>query len=85
MKLVRHFLSRLAPKIAIGAETGNEISLDFDWENLQRSPDEILDLAEHIAAEKELKLLICVDEFQNLAEFKEPKAFQKKLRSVTRR
>lgn len=69
------------PKIAIGAEPSSEISLDFDWEALQRSPDENLDLAVHIASERGFKLLICVDEFQNLSEFKEPQSFQKKLRT----
>jgi Predicted ATPase (AAA+ superfamily) len=75
------FLSHLVPKIAIGTELNNEISIDFDWEEVKKNPDEILNLAEKIAKKKGLKIVICIDEFQNIAEFTEPDYFQKKLRS----
>lgn len=78
---VRNFFSRLVPKISIGAEPGNEISLDFDWNDIRESPDEILDLAEKMAVEKNLKVVVCIDEFQNIADFTAPDAFQKKLRT----
>lgn len=55
----------------------NEISIDFDWEEVKRNPDEVLDLAEKIARKKGLKIVICVDEFQNIAEFTDPDYFQK--------
>lgn len=77
----KKFFSRLVPKISIGTDPTNEISIDFDWEEVKRNPDEILDLAEKIAKEKGLKIVICVDEFQNIAEFDDPEYFQKKLRS----
>ncbi|MDD4637145.1 MAG: ATPase, partial [Bacteroidales bacterium] len=48
---------------------------------IKKNPDEILDLAEHIAAEKGFRIVICVDEFQNIAEFDAPEYFQKRLRS----
>jgi len=38
-------------------------------------------LAESIAIEKQLKLVICIDEFQNLSNFDDPLGFQKKMRS----
>lgn len=77
----KSFFSRLVPKISIGTDPANEVSIDFDWEEVKRNPDEILNLAEKIAKEKGLKIVICVDEFQNIAEFDEPEYFQKKLRS----
>jgi len=45
----------------------NEFSLNFDWKELKANPDEVLDLAEKIAAEKKQKLVVCIDEFQNKA------------------
>ncbi len=75
------FFSRLIPKISIGADLSNEVSIDFDWEEVKRNPDEVLDLAEKIAKEKGLKIVVCVDEFQNISEFNDPDYFQKKLRS----
>lgn len=78
---MRNFFSHIVPKISIGAEPGNEISINFDWDSIKESPDEILDLAERIAVEKNLKIMVCIDEFQNIAEFTDPNAFQKKLRT----
>lgn len=77
----KKFFSRLVPKISIGMDPTSEVSIDFDWEEVKRNPDEILDLAEKIAKEKGLKIVICVDEFQNIAKFDDPEYFQKKLRS----
>lgn len=75
------FLSHLVPKISIGTDPTNEISIDFDWEMEKHNIDEVLDLAEKIAQKKGLKIVICVDEFQNISEFTDPEYFQKKLRS----
>ena len=77
----KKFFSRLVPKISIGTDPTNEVSIDFDWEEVRHNPDEILDLAEKIAKEKGLKMVICVDGFQNIAGFDDPEYFQKKLRS----
>ncbi len=77
----KKFFSRLIPKIVIAGDVHNEISLDFDWKELKNNPDEVLDLAEKIALERGLRIVICVDEFQNIAEFGDPLYFQKKLRS----
>ena len=77
----KSFFSHLMPKISIGSDPTNEVSIDFDWESIKQNPDEVLDLAEKIAQKKGLKIVICVDEFQNIAEFTDPDYFQKKLRS----
>ena len=75
----KKFFSRLVPKISIGTDPTNEVSIDFDWEEVKRNPDEILDLAEKIAKEKGLKIVICIDEFQNIAEFDDPEYFPEKI------
>ena len=77
----KSFFSHLVPKISIGSDPTNEVSIDFDWETVKQNPDEVLDLAEKITKKKGLKIVICVDEFQNIAEFTDPDYFQKKLRS----
>ena len=61
------FFSHLVPKISIGTGPSNEVSIDFDWEDVKRNPDEVLDLAEKIARKKGQKIVICVDEFQNIS------------------
>jgi AAA+ ATPase superfamily predicted ATPase len=77
----KKFFSRLVPKIVLAGEMQNEVSLSFDWDELKADPDEILDLAERVAASKGIKLVVCIDEFQNIAEFGKSDYFQKRLRS----
>lgn len=79
--LIKKFFSRLSPKITIGTDPMNEVSVDFDLKDVIDNPDEVLDLAEKIAQEKGLKIVICIDEFQNISEFANPDYFQKRLRS----
>jgi len=75
------FLSRLIPRITFSPDQQNEISFGIGWEELKKNPDDILDLAEAIALEKKIRIVVCIDEFQNITEFTQPLAFQKKLRS----
>ena len=68
-----HFYSLLAQKVIAATST--------KWEEVKHNPDEVLDLSEKIAKKKGLKIVICIDEFQNITEFSDPDYFQKKLRS----
>lgn len=81
IETVKRFFNRITPKIVLAGDMQNEISLDFDWNEIRKNPDEILDLAERIATDKGIRIVVCVDEFQNIAEFDDPNYFQKKLRS----
>ena len=75
------FLSRLLPQITFSPDAQSEISFGIGWEELQKNIDDILDLPQKIAIEKNLRILICLDEFQNIAEFGNSVSLQKKLRS----
>ena len=75
------FLSRFVPKVSLAGDPMSEITIDLNMEELRRSPDEILDLAEKIAGEKRIRIMVCIDEFQNIANFEESLAFQCKLRA----
>lgn len=78
----KKFFKMLVPRIILGSgDMQNDISLSFNWEELKQNPDEILDLAEEIAKSKDLKIIICIDEFQNIAEFANHGYLQKKLRA----
>ncbi len=77
----KRFLRQVVPKIILNADQGNEFSLSFDWNEIRKNPDEILDLPEKLAAEKDIKIVVCIDEFQNIEEFDDPVFFQKRLRS----
>lgn len=76
----KRFLSSLVPVLTAG-DPVNSVSLSFKTKELRQNADSILDLAEHIAEEKKLELIVCIDEFQQISNFKDPDLFQAKLRS----
>lgn len=77
----KKFLRQWIPKISFTPGAQEEISFGLDWKEVSKNPDEILNMAETISNEKKVKIIICIDEFQNIAFFDDPLAFQKKLRS----
>jgi len=79
--VAKQFLAHLRPMISVGDAVTSNVTFELDWEQAQQNPDEILDLAENIAANLGIRLVVCIDEFQAIADFKESLAFQRKLRS----
>ena len=77
----KEFLSKLLPKIAFSPDDQSEISFGIGWNELKKNPNDILDLAETIAVARKFKIIVCIDEFQSIGDYKNPVAFQKKLRS----
>lgn len=75
------FFKAIVPKINIGAEPGSEVSIGFEWKEARKHVGDILDLPERIAAAKKLKLVVCIDEFQNLGNWNEPGKVEKLLRA----
>lgn len=78
----KSFLSHITPKISIGTDPTSDFSLSFEWNPKDDSADEILQLPERIAEKKNIRVVICIDEFQQIAEFDDSKTFQKKLRTI---
>lgn len=76
------FLSRISPKISIGTDPFNDFSLSFDTKPISESIHDILQLPEKIAVAKGIRIVVCIDEFQQISEFKESKTFQKRLRTI---
>ena len=81
MDNAKRFIGRFIPRISFSPEYSGEFSLELDWQEVKKQPDDILNLAENIAKEKKLKFVICIDEFQNISGFEDPLALQKKMRS----
>lgn len=79
--MAQKYMGKILPKISFSPDNMQEVTLSFDWDVLKKQASEILDLPEKIAQEKGVELIICIDEFQNIADFAEPLALQKKLRS----
>lgn len=78
----KQFLSRISPKISISTDSMADFSLSLEINPKSNDWDEILQLPEKIAQKKGYNLVICIDEFQQIAEFKDSKTFQKRLRTI---
>lgn len=76
------FLSRVSPKISIGSDSMTDFFISLELNPKSNDVDEILQLPEKIAQKKGYNIVVCIDEFQQIAEFRDSKTFQKRLRSV---
>lgn len=82
LESTRLFLSRITPRISIGSDPMTDFSISLDMAPKANDIDEILQLPEKIAQKKGCDIVICIDEFQQISEFKDSKTFQKRLRTV---
>lgn len=77
----REFLSNLLPKVSFSDPLSRyEISFGLDVVKNPISED-ILNLPQEIAAKRGKKVVVCIDEFQQIGEFSNSLKFQKILRS----
>ena len=77
----KEFISKLLPKLTISDPSSQyEIALGVDVKSTPIEED-ILDLPQQIATKKKKKVVVCIDEFQQIGEFANTLKFQKTLRS----
>lgn len=81
MEAGKKFLKQINPVFSIGIDPIRDFEIKMRWDELQKNYKEILHLPEKIAKEKNIDIIICMDEFQNIASFENPALFQKRLRS----
>lgn len=82
MDNARDFIARLSPKISFSPEPNSEFALSLGISPKTHAPEEILSLAEEIAQKKQKKIVVCIDEFQQIGEMADSVSIQKRLRSV---
>ncbi|MGV3686584.1 MAG: AAA family ATPase [Daejeonella sp.] len=79
---VKKFLSKITPKIRLDLQQEIKFDMALDIRKETEAVGELLDLPERLAVDKGIELIICLDEFQNIAELPESMAIQRLLRSV---
>lgn len=82
MENIKRFLVRVSPKLSFSPEPNSEFSVSLDITPRDYSPEEILDLPERIAKEQGIRIVVCIDEFQQIGEFADSLTVQKRLRGV---
>lgn len=82
MEYAKEFLVRLTPKLTFSPEANTDFSLSLGITPKTHTPDEVLNLAEEIARKRNKRIVICIDEFQQLGEQPDSLTVQKRLRST---
>lgn len=82
VEMGKTFLANVSPKFSFGSDPMNDFTLSFEWNPKDDTETDILQLPERIAQKKNVRLVVCLDEFQQVADFADSVKFQKKLRSV---
>ena len=79
---VKRFLRNIRPGVSLSANSSETMSFDlkFDMEDIDEY--EILNLPQKIASEKGLRIIVCIDEFQQLAQIPQYKSLEGKMRSA---
>lgn len=81
LEMGKKFLKTITPKFTVELGEKQNFDLELDLESIKKHHRELLDLPEKIAKEKNLSIVICVDEFQNISTFANALVVQKRLRS----
>jgi len=81
IRITTSFLQKINPKISMGMDPLNDFEISIDYHQIEKNYADLLDLPEKIAQEKNIRMVVCIDEFQNLARFNDPLLFQQRLRA----
>ena len=78
----KKFLSGVIPQILVNDQVTDFLAFDLKFVPQERDKLTILQLPEMLAKEKGVKVIVCIDEFQQLANLPEYKDLEGKMRSV---
>lgn len=82
MDNIRKFLVRISPKISMSPDPTIDFSFSLGITPKEYSPEEILQLPELLAKQIDKHIVVCIDEFQQIAEWPDSLQVQKRLRGV---
>lgn len=78
----KEFIYRLTPKISFSPEPNSDFAISLGITPKTHTPEEVLEMAEKIAIKKGKRIVICIDEFQQIGEMANSKQIQARLRTV---
>jgi uncharacterized protein len=81
LNTAKQFFKRVIPVISFSLDPLHDFSLKFNWEEAKDAIGEIIDLPEKIAKDKGLEIIVCIDEFQNIARIRDYEKLEETLRS----
>lgn len=82
LEKTKKFLTRLTPKISFSPDPVSDYSVSLGITPKEYAPEEILQLPELIAQQIGKHIVVCIDEFQQVAEWPDSLQVQKRMRGV---
>lgn len=82
LETAKEFLVSVTPKIVYSPEPNTDFGLSLGITPRSNTPEEILDLPEKIAQKRNIQIVVCIDEFQQIGEMPDALTLQKTIRSV---
>ena len=79
---VKNFLKGISPSITLKSDATDSLSFDLKFDLQDNDVMEILELPEKLALAKDIRVIVCIDEFQQLALLPGYKSMEGKMRSV---
>ena len=79
---VKKYLSGIIPGITVSDGLNDILTINFRHDPLKDNPAKILNLPEEIARDKRIRIIVCIDEFQQLAEMDGYTELEGKMRSA---
>lgn len=81
LKAGKEFFKKIVPVISFSIDPQNDLKVNFNWDEVKKTKEEILNLPEQIAQKKGFKVVVCIDEFQNISFMQNQLEIEKELRS----
>ena len=85
LKEMKNFLNAAVPQLVLKDDITEYLTFDIRFKPQEQEKLEILQLPEKIAASKGLRIIVCIDEFQQLARIPQYADMEGKMRSVWQR
>ena len=76
------FIQTISPSLTISSDPVNAVEVNLSFKPLKESAEEILNLPEKIAKAKGIHVIVCIDEFQQLANLPDWKRLEGTMRSI---
>lgn len=75
LRNISRFFSEIVPKMTFASATVEGIRLSFDWSELRKKKNHILDLPYRVAKEDGLKIVVCLDDFHEVGGYQSAEEF----------
>lgn len=82
IELIKKYLMAITPTFKIKSDPLNTIEVNLNFQTQSKSVEDILNLPEIIAESRKKHVIICIDEFQQLATLPQWKSMEGLLRSI---